>query len=130
MEGFAAMIKDNQTKLNKFHVVLDAAVIAGSYALAWLMLVVGNRLFSPHKQILAPRYYFSVLIVLVPVYLILYAVFHLYAPKRVQQRRYEFANICKANFLGLLLFVLILFLVKRNPYFREFLPEWYFISVE
>ncbi len=131
MEGFAAMIKDNQTKLNKFHVVLDAAVIAGSYALAWLMLVVGNRLFSPHKQILAPRYYFSVLIVLVPVYLILYAVFHLYAPKRVQQRRYEFANICKANFLGLLLFVLILFLVKRNPYFREFSTRmvFYFCGV-
>lgn len=55
-----------------------------------------------------------------PVYLLLYGIFHLYAPKRVQERRYEFANICKANLLGVLLFALILLLAKKNPYFNEF----------
>lgn len=114
------MIKDNQKKLNRFHVLLDGGVMLLSYVLAWLLLVLGNRFFSPYKQVLAPRYYFAPLLVIVPAYLLLYGIFHLYAPKRVQQRRYEFANICKANLLGLLLFVLILFLAKKNPYFREF----------
>ena len=35
------MIKDNQTSLNRFHVVLDALVTAASYLLAWY-LVIGN----------------------------------------------------------------------------------------
>lgn len=120
MEGFAAMIKDNQKKLNGFHVVLDGLVIVTSYVLAWLLLLLGNRLFSPYKQVLGPQYYFAALLIILPTYLLLYGIFHLYAPKRVQERRYEFANICKANLLGVLLFSLALFLAKKNPYFREF----------
>lgn len=35
------MIKDNQKRLNNFHVVLDAIVILLSYALAWYIQI-GN----------------------------------------------------------------------------------------
>lgn len=131
MEGSAAMIKDNQKKFNGFHVVLDGLVIVLSYVVAWLLLLLGNRLFSPYKQVLAPQYYFAALLLILPTYLLLYGIFHLYAPKRVQERRYEFANILKANLLGILLFTLILFLVKRNPYFREFSTRvvFYFFAV-
>jgi len=114
------MIKNNQQKLNKLHVVLDALVIALSYTIAWAMLVLGNRLFSPHKQVLPPAFYFSMLVVVIPLYLVLYTIFRLYTPKRVQHRRYEFANICKANTLGLLIITMALFLLNKNPYFREF----------
>lgn len=114
------MIKNNQQKLNKLHVVLDALVIALSYTIAWAMLVVGNQLMSPHKQVLPPWFYFSMLVVIIPVYLALYAIFRLYTPKRVQHRRYEFANICKANALGFLIITMALFLLNKNPYFREF----------
>lgn len=114
------MIKDNQKKLNGFHVVLDAVIIVLSYTLAWMLLVVGNRLFRPGIEVLAPQYYFAALLGLVPVYLILYGAFHLYTPKRVQQRRYEFANICKANFLGILLFALVMFMAKKNLYLEHF----------
>ncbi|MFR4122720.1 MAG: undecaprenyl-phosphate glucose phosphotransferase, partial [Clostridium sp.] len=44
------------------------------------------------------------LIFIVPVYLILNGCFHLYVPKRIQGRRVEFANICKANVIGLMLY--------------------------
>lgn len=114
------MIKDNQKKLNGFHVVLDAMVIMISYVLAWLLLLVGNKMFRPDTEILAPQFYFLVLAILLPVYLILYAVFHLYTPKRVQGRRYEFANICKANVVGLLIFSFGYFLLKQNPYMKNF----------
>ena len=110
------MIKDNQKKFNGFHVVLDGLVIIVSYVLAWLFLLLGNRLYSPYKQVLAPQYYFAALLLILPTYLLLYGIFRLYAPKRVQEARDEFANILKANLLGVLLFILILFLIRNNPY--------------
>lgn len=125
------MIKDNQKKLNEFHVVLDGLVIIASYVLSWLLLLAGNRLFSPYKKVLAPQYYFAALIVIVPAYLLLYGIFHLYAPKRVQLRRYEFANILKANLLGILFFALAFLLAKKNPYFSQFSTRmvFYFLAI-
>ena len=60
------------------------------------------------------------MIIVVPVYLLLYAVFQLFTPKRVQGRRMEFANICKANIIGLFLFALVLYLARKNPYLQHF----------
>lgn len=112
------MIKDNQKKFNRLHVVMDALVIVVSYILAWGLMVLRNRIFNPGWSILPARFYFSVLVVVVPAYLLLYAIFQLYTPKRVQVWRVEFANIVKANLLGLLLFTLVTFLFKTNPYLQ------------
>lgn len=114
------MIKDNQKKLNGFHVALDAGIILVSYVLAWLLLVVGNKIFRPYADVLAPQYYFQALIFIIPLYLLLYAVFNLYTPKRVQERRFEFANICKANIVGLLIISFVLLLVKKNQFMLNF----------
>ncbi|MEY8354116.1 undecaprenyl-phosphate glucose phosphotransferase [Lachnospiraceae bacterium 54-53] len=114
------MIKDNQKKFNGFHVVLDGLVIVLSYVFAWLLLLLGNLLFSPEKRVLPPQYYFAALLIILPVYLLLYGIFHLYAPKRVQEKSYEFANILKANLLGFLLFSMTLFLVRKNPFLGQF----------
>ena len=114
------MIKDNQKGFNRFHVVLGGLVTAGSYLLAWYLMLEA-RIFPVQGEVLAPRYYFMALILIVPGYLILYGVFHLYTPKRVQGRRVEFANICKANTIGLLLFTMVLFAIRnQNPFFNEF----------
>ena len=92
------MIKNNQTKFNYLHVLLDALVICLSYAAAWYLMIGRNR--GPGAPGTLPIHvYFMALIVIVPVYLILYASFDLYAPKRTRSRRSEFANICKANIL-------------------------------
>ena len=114
------MIKSNQKKLNSLHVVLDALMIILSYALAWTCLYLGNQWFNPGTGILPPRIYFGALIVIVPLYLILYTCFQLYTPKRIQRRRFEFANICKANTAGILIITMLLFLLKKNPYFQEY----------
>lgn len=106
--------------LNRLHIALDVLVMAVSYALAWLGLYVGNLLFTPDRGLLPPRYYFALLVVIVPLYLVLYTVFHLYEPKRIQQRRYEFANILKANLIGLLIITMVLFLLNNNLYYQEY----------
>ncbi len=115
------MIKDNQTRLNRLHVLLDALVIAVAYVFSWF-ITLKSGLFGADLEagILPTWFYMRVLVVIIPVYLLLYTVFHLFTPKRVQGRRQEFANICKANIIGLFLFGTILYLGRKNPYLREF----------
>ncbi|MEG0564999.1 MAG: exopolysaccharide biosynthesis polyprenyl glycosylphosphotransferase, partial [Hungatella sp.] len=113
------MIKDNQKSINRFHVLLDGIVILLSYVLAWFIQI-GSGWFVDRHEALTPAFYMSALLLVIPIHLLLYAIFHLYAPKRVQGRRVEFANICKANLLGLLIFTMALFLGAKNPYLYNF----------
>ena len=115
------MIKDNQTRLNRLHVLLDALVIAAAYVFSWF-ITLKSGLFGADLEagILPTWFYMRVLVVIIPVYLLLYTIFHLFTPKRVQGRRQEFANICKANIIGLFLFGTILYVGRKNPYLREF----------
>ncbi len=113
------MIKDNQKRLNRLHVLIDALVIVAAYVLSWFVFI-GSYWFHSGREVLPPRIYLSALVVIVPVYLLLYAFFHLFTPKRVQGRRLEFANICKANIIGLFLFALILYLMRKNLYLQHF----------
>ena len=106
------MIKDNQKRLNRMHVLLDILVTVVAYALAWF-IVISGKVLPLDEGVLKPQVYFMALIFIVPIYLILYASFHLYVPKRIQGRRSELANICKANVIGLMLFTFVLFGLRR-----------------
>lgn len=121
------MIKDNQRRLNQFHILLDAVVIAAAYALSYYLFF-ESGLFESSKSLSWGRYLNAVIFV-VPGYLISYAVFHLYTPKRVQGRRAEFANIIKANTISILVFILILFLTKQNDFSRKMLFLFFAINV-
>ena len=113
------MIKDNQKRFNRLHVAIDALVIGMAYVLSWY-IIIGSGWYRAANQVLGPEIYLGVLAVIIPVYLLLYTVFHLFTPKRVQGRRQEFAKIFKANILGLLLFGMVLYLGGKNPYFQHF----------
>ncbi len=109
------MIKSNQKQLNGTHVLLDLLIISGSYLLSWFIMFGNNN-----RAALTAELYFLALVPIVPLYLLLYAVFGLYAPKRVSGRREEFANIIKANSVGVLIFTLILFMGSKNYYMYHF----------
>lgn len=113
------MIRDNQKRLNRIHVLLDVIITAVAYSLAWF-IVISGKVIPLDGGVLKPRVYFQALVFILPVYLILYASFHLYVPKRVQGRRSEFANICKANIIGLMLFTFVLFGARRYITHNEF----------
>lgn len=112
------MIKSNQKRLNRMHVVLDALVIAEAYILSWFVTIKSG--WFDTGGVLPDWFYMGALLVLVPLYLLLYTIFQLFIPKRVQGRRQEFANICKANLIGFLISGLLLYLTGKNPYLREF----------
>ncbi len=114
------MIKDNQRWFNRLHVVIDACVIAASYALAVVLKFLGPWA-DQSKHHLPFSIYFSALFVLIPGYLLLYNQFGLYSSKRMSGRKRELINITKANAIGLLLFIVILFGMHQDDFSRTML---------
>ena len=114
------MIKDNQTKLNHVHVLLDALVTLAAYALAWFIQIGSGWNVTRDNVVNMNRTYVLAAVLIVPLYLVLYGIFHLYTPKRVLGRRREFANILKANIIGLFVITMTLFLGSKNDYLYNF----------
>ena len=121
------MIKDNQKYFNRLHILIDAAVIAASYWFAWF-LKFETGIFESVRS-LSFQYYMTALLLIVPMYLILYSAFNLYTPKRVQGRRLELANIVKANTLGLFILIGILYLLKIIDFSRSMLVIFFFVNI-
>ena len=120
------MIKENQKHFNRLHVVLDAFVIIIAYFIAWMI----KFLFLDGSVGALPfRIYAVAILPIVPVYLLLYYLFSLYTPKRVQGRRLEMWNIIKANTVGIALILGILYLIKMMHFSRELLAIFYFVNV-
>ena len=65
------MIKDNQKHFNRLHVVIDAIIIALAYVLSWS---VQFQLLNRESGYVF-RHYMTMLPFLIPLYLVLYAVF-------------------------------------------------------
>lgn len=109
------MIKENQKYFNRLHILLDAIVICIAYIFSYYVRF--RSMFTDYFDSLSPKsfrtkygmYYWPLnkyvyyLIYIIPLFLICYYLFHLYTPKRYQSKRYEFANIIKANLICLLI---------------------------
>ena len=120
------MIKENQKHFNRLHVVLDAFVIVVSYFIAWMI----KFLFMDQDVGALPfRIYAAAILPIVLVYLLLYYIFSLYTPKRVQGRRLEMWNIVKANTVGIALILGALYLIKMMHFSRELLAIFYSVNI-
>ena len=124
------MIKDNQKLLNRIHVLIDAVVTAISYLMAWyLKFATGFAETDPNVGVLDMYTYFRALYILVPLYLVLYYFFNLYAPKRATRRKYELFAIVKANTVGLILFMTLLYIINQLNISRFVLGAFYIINI-
>jgi len=121
------LIEDNQKFLNRIHVLADACVIAVSYLLAWFIQFHFFIVEGTGKLPFAT--YMSALIFVIPGYLLLYYAFNLYTTKRVQGRRLEIGNVIKANTIGLLLFLGVLYLIKEENFSRKMIALFYAINI-
>ena len=122
------MIKNNQKRLNRIQVLVDALIIVISYILSW-WLKFRSGLLPLFGEWLSFKQYMFALVGVIPGYLILYYCFHLYRPKRLSGRRTEIAQIIKANTIGLLAFILVLYLLKLNTFSRQMLFFFYTVNV-
>ncbi|ROR28611.1 Undecaprenyl-phosphate glucose phosphotransferase [Mobilisporobacter senegalensis] len=127
------MIKDNQKMFNRLHVLLDGFIIVLSYAVAFeLRFKYLNFLdfFRRSSVYYLPLHYVAKeLIYLVPVYLIIYYFCNLYSPKRGSSRRFELWNLTRANALGVLFFMFVLYLTNRPDFSRKFIGVFFVVNI-
>ena len=65
------MIKNNQRHLNRLHVLIDAVVVVAAYMFAW-WLKFSSGILDHELGVLPFDFYMRALIVIVPVYILLY----------------------------------------------------------
>ena len=98
--------------------LVDTIVLVISYFLAWMIRFVGPMAATAVRT-RSFQQYMMMLILIIPVYLLLYQAFTLYTPMRMQGRRLVLANIIKANTLGLLILMFTFYMVKEGDYSRS-----------
>lgn len=111
-------MKSQNEQLNRVFLPIDAIIIALSYLLAWLVIIYLRENLT--VGVLPSNIYFAALIVIVPLFLILYTIFGLYRVNRTFGIFAEFTRILEANILELLIINTILFVGSKNPYFSNF----------
>lgn len=113
------MIKQNQKYLNRFLVIIDGIIIILSLTISWYIRFKSGWVHSGNYLLF--RQYLKPVICITPMYIIIYNIFDLYTPHRLKSIYDEFINILKSNALGLLIFVMVLFLFKEIDYSRYLL---------
>lgn len=114
------MIKQNQKILNFIQLFLDGISIAISLALSWYIRF-RSGFIGTEGGYLSFYSYLKPSIIIIPIYLILFNLFKMYTPRRIRTLHDEMINIIKANILGILFYILLLFLIKELDYSRYYL---------
>lgn len=107
------MIKDNQKLFNRLLVIIDVCIMAGSFVLAYLFkfYVLSH---GPGPGVLSLAEYMRLLYIILPLYMVFYFACGVYTPKRTIRKRFEIYGIVKANTLGILALVILLYLIIRE----------------
>ena len=107
------MIKDNQRVLNRVLVLIDAVFIAASFMSAYFFkFYILNA--GPGPGVLPAATYFNLLVLIIPIYLVIYYYCDVYAPKRTIRRKFEIYGIIKANTIGILALIILLYMIVRE----------------
>lgn len=120
------MIKDNQRHFNRLQTILDAGIVALSYVTAWYI-----KFESPWMngiKTISFAGYMELLYLIVPAYMLLYTAFHLYTPRRIQGRRVEMGNLIKANTVGIMIIISILYITRQHDFSRDMFFIFYLIN--
>ncbi|MCD8337916.1 MAG: undecaprenyl-phosphate glucose phosphotransferase [Lachnospiraceae bacterium] len=120
-------MKENEKYFNRLQVVLDAIVIIFSYMTGWSVMVSYSRRVG--IGVLPREIYFMALVAIVPFFLILYYAFNLYVPNRLEGRRREGSNIVKANAVGGLAAMAMLFMIRQMDVSRMLLSVFLVLNV-
>ena len=124
------MIKDNQKYFNRLTLIMDFLVIMFSYFVAWYLKFKTPLFDAEHEYGRLPfSQYMSALVIIAPLFLVLYVSFHMYTSRRIQGAVTEIANIIRANSLGIILVLTALYIIRQHDYSREMLFIFYIINM-
>lgn len=107
---------------------LDGLIIIISYVASWYIKF-RTDLFSNEGNALSRRTYFGALIFIVPLYLIIYTAFSLYTSKRTHSIRYIMNNILKANVIGLLVYLTMLYVARQQHFSRTMMFIFFGLNI-
>lgn len=120
------MIKDNQRHFNRLQTILDACIVALSYVTAWYIKFESSWMNG--IKTISFVGYMELLYLIVPAYMLLYTAFHLYTPRRIQGRRVEMGNLIKANTVGIMIIISILYITRQHDFSRDMFFIFYLIN--
>ncbi|MBQ2099686.1 MAG: sugar transferase, partial [Lachnospiraceae bacterium] len=122
------MIKDNQKVFNRMLVLIDALITAVSLILAYIVKFY-VLLNGPGPGVLPLRDYVSLLVFIIPGYILLYLRVGVYTPKRTVRRRFEIFDVIKANTVGMAALIIVIYLIVREfNYARSVLALFYVLN--
>ena len=107
---------------------MDAGIIGAAYFFSWYLRF-KSGFFVQDAGVLPARTYFSALFLIIPGYLLLYSIFQLYMPRRVKSYRKELMDIIRANGIGFMIFILVLYFIKQEHFSRQMLCIFFFINI-
>ena len=106
------MIKDNQKTFNQLHILADGFFVLLSYFMAYMLRFEWLNMSKWGDYTIES--YARFLLILLPVYLVIYWFCGLYAPKRGKELFRELWYLIKANVISGAAFIVLLFLFKRD----------------
>lgn len=123
------MIKDNQKVFNRLMVVIDVGITSASFMLAY-----GFKFYllddGPGLGVLPVEEYIKLLPIVLPIYALIYYFCGVYAPKRTVRRRFEIFGIIKANTIGIVALIIVLYMIIREINFsRSVIGLFYIFNV-
>lgn len=107
---------------------MDAGIIGAAYFFSWYLRF-KSGVFVQDAGVLPAKTYFSALFLIIPGYLLLYSIFQLYMPRRVKSYRKELMDIIRANGIGFMIFILVLYFIKQEHFSRQMLCIFFFINI-
>lgn len=107
---------------------MDAGIIGAAYFFSWYLRF-KSGFFVQDVGVLPAKTYFSALFLIIPGYLLLYSFFQLYMPRRVKSYRKELMDIIRANGIGFMIFILVLYFIKQEHFSRQMLCIFFFINI-
>ena len=107
---------------------MDEGIIGATYFFSWYLRF-KSGFFVQDVGVLPAKTYFSALFLIIPGYLLLYSIFQLYMPRRVKSYRKELMDIIRANGIGFMIFILVLYFIKQEHFSRQMLCIFFFINI-
>ena len=107
---------------------MDAGIIGAAYFFSWYLRF-KSGVFVQDAGVLPAKTYFSALFLIIPGYLLLYSIFQRYMPRRVKSYRKELMDIIRANGIGFMIFILVLYFIKQEHFSRQMLCIFFFINI-
>lgn len=122
------MINQNMKHLYRLLVFFDIVMVSMALLLAWYIRI-KSGLIKTAAGHLSFYEYMKVIVLILPLYLILYSFLGLYKPESIKSNFEAFFNLIKANLIGILVFLAYLFITDNADYSRLVLLLFFMICM-